>query len=172
MDKLKGKNTRGAIQVRPPQFAVETERVVEGVKIPERTDQQATNFVLNQTAGKLPLKDLFSFIKEQREAAERRRKKAELSKGTEEGEDEDDEEDDDRQAKELRFEMQYREIEKYDKEKELKGMVATGEDPPTEQDIAKVIDARLKRHNRLLEGTLREDAERVESLLSNTRVAV
>jgi hypothetical protein len=126
--------------------------------------------VLNQTAGKLPLKDLFSFIKDQREAAERRRKKAEQSKNADG--DEEEEEDDDRQAMELRFEMQYREIEKYDKDKELKGMVATGEDPPTEEAINKVKEARVNRHTKLLEGTLREDADRVESHLSQSRVAV
>ena len=44
--------------------------------MPLRNDHSATNFILSQTPGKLPLKDLFAFIKEQREAAEARRKKA------------------------------------------------------------------------------------------------
>jgi len=168
--KLQNKRNRQKIDVRPPTFPTEAERIVQDVKIPTSQNQTSTNFVLNQTAGKLPLKDLFSFIKDQREAAERRKRKAEQSKGKDEAEEE--EEDEDRQAMELRFEMQYREIEKYDKEKELKGMVATGEDPPTEADINKVKDARLKKHSKLLEANLREDAERVESALSQVRVAV
>jgi len=168
--KLQNKRNRQKIDAVPPKFPTEPERVVEDVKIPTARNQTATNFVLNQTAGKLPLKDLFSFIKDQREAAERRRRKAEQSKNADG--DEEEEEDDDRQAMELRFEMQYREIEKYDKEKELKGMVATGEDPPTEKDINRVKEGRLKRHTKLLENNLREDAERVESTLSQVRVAV
>jgi hypothetical protein len=51
-------------------------------------------------------------------------------------------------------------------------MIATGEDPPTEKDINKVKDARLKRHEKLLQTNLRGDAERVESTLNQSRVAV
>merc|ERR1719301_224542 len=70
----------------------------EEIRIPLRNDHSATQFILGQTPGKLPLKDLFSFIKEQREAAEARRKKARTMA-------ENDDEDDDLQARELRFEM-------------------------------------------------------------------
>jgi len=84
----------------------------------------------------------------------------------------DDEEDEDRQAMELRFEMQYREVEKYDKEKELKGMVATGEDRLTDKAMDNVEKGRERRHLRLLEGQALLDSERVESVLTQDRVAV
>merc|ERR1719281_1832524 len=119
------------------------------VKVPPRTDQEATNFVLNQTVGKRPLKDMISFINEQRQNLENRRRKAEAAKelaaSTGSIVDQEDEDDDDIQAVELRFEMQFREVDKYDKDKELKSMVAIGEDLLSESDIQKAETNRLRR---------------------------
>jgi len=174
INSLKAKKGRRPVEVKPPSFVTEDiDRLIDGVKVPQRFDHQTTNFVLSQTAGKLPLKDLSSFIKEQRDTAERRRKKAEAS--NQDGDDvheAEDIEDDDRQAIELRFEMQYREIEKYDKEKELKGFVATGENLMSEDDIARCRESRGNRQSRLHERRIQDDMARVESALHQDRVAV
>merc|ERR1719253_265639 len=78
---MKNKRGRGPVEAKAPEFpAQRADRSVDGVKVPQRFDPQSTRFVLNQTAGKLPLKDLFSFIRDQREAAERRRRKAEAGR--------------------------------------------------------------------------------------------
>lgn len=173
---LKSKRNRKEIQVKHPAISMEPpEKMVDGVKVLTRVDQQATNFVLNQTAGKLPLKDLFTFIRDQREAAEKRRRKAEASRGgAEDGAVAEDMEgdSDDRQALELRFEMRYREVEKYDKDKELKGLVAIGQEPPTEDEVTQVTHGREQRHDRLMGSRVEEDTKRVESVLRKDRVAV
>lgn len=171
VETLKSTRDRNAIEVKLPRHAVESERIVDGVKMKPPFSQQSTNFVLNQTAGKLPLKDLSSFIREQRDAAERRRRRAEAMGGAANA-GEENEDQDDRQALELRFEMQYREVEKYDKEKELKGVVAVGEDTLTEAEVAREIEARRKRQARLLDSRMKEDAERSKTATSNKRVAV
>mmetsp|Transcript_50838 Transcript_50838/g.94107 ORF Transcript_50838/g.94107 Transcript_50838/m.94107 type:complete len:874 (+) Transcript_50838:125-2746(+) len=167
----------GPMEFKPPLFVVDgADRVIDGVKVPPRFDQQATNFMISQTAGKLPLKDLASFIREQREAADRRRRKAEASpvEGDEAAarEAEEEADPDSRQAMELRFEMQYREIEKYDKEKELKAGVASGEELLTEEEILREHDARSRKCNRQIEGIMQEGATRFESVLSDKQVAV
>eukprot|EP00747_Dinoflagellata_sp_TGD_P163696 gnl/TRDRNA2_/TRDRNA2_182659_c0_seq1.p1 gnl/TRDRNA2_/TRDRNA2_182659_c0~~gnl/TRDRNA2_/TRDRNA2_182659_c0_seq1.p1 ORF type:complete len:862 (-),score=186.92 gnl/TRDRNA2_/TRDRNA2_182659_c0_seq1:211-2757(-) len=169
VDKLKAKQQRGPIEVVYPTFKQqETERQVEGVTIPLKVDQSATNFVLSQAPGKMPLKDLFSFIREQREAADNRRKKA--AGGDEDGED--GEIDDDKQAAELRFELQYREVLKYDQEKELKSMVAIGEEPTTESAANMVHEGRKRRHETKMQERIHEDVHRFESTLSLDRVAI
>jgi len=171
--KLQAKKERDPLKVIHPTFKQEElERTINGVKVPvTRLDQQATNFVLNQTAGKLPLKDLFSFIKEQREAAGSRRRWA--AGATSEGEDEEAADDvEDKQALELRFELQYREVDKRDKDKELKSTRATGEEPPTEEAVDRVRDARKLRHERLLQTRMQQDVGRVESVLSQAKVNV
>jgi len=171
VSKLQEKQGRGPLQATHPVFKEdELERVVNGVKVPTtRTDQHATNFVLNQTAGKLPLKDLFAFIKEQREAADNRRKWA-STQGVQQ--EEEVAEDEDRQALELRFELQYREVDKRDKDKELKSTPATGEEPPTEEALEDVRRARKLRHEKLLQMRMQNDVDRVESVLSVSKVTV
>merc|ERR1719356_1442248 len=113
---------------------------MDGVKVPVAPMTQSNaNYVLNQVAGKLPMKDLPAFIKGQREAAEARRRRAEerLAAGKD-VEQESEDEDMDRQALELQFDMAYREVEKKDKQKELQSMVAAkGEDLLTEEGVAK-----------------------------------
>merc|ERR1740138_543194 len=106
--RLKDKKGRGPLDTKAPVFPAEIgDRSIDGVKVPQtKLGTQNTNFVLNQTAGKLPLKDLSSFIKEQRDAAETRRRKATGESA------ESDTEEDDKQALMLRFEMQYREDDK------------------------------------------------------------
>lgn len=170
--RLKEKKSRKPLEAIRPTFAQEeTERYIQGIKVPVRMNQQATNFILNQTAGKLPLKDLFAFIKEQREAADSRHRWAATRA---EGSDDPDEvsEDEDKQAVELRFELHYREVDKLDKDKELKSMRATGEAPPTEENAVKVIEGRERRHDRLLEHRMRSDAQRAEPVVSNRKVTV
>lgn len=159
--------------IHPTHKEEELERVVNGVKVlTTRTDQQATNFILTQTAGKLPLKDLSAFIKEQREAADNRRKWATSQQGVGGGEEEEIAEDEDKQALELRFELQYREIDKRDKDKELKSGPAPGEEPPTEEAMEQVRRARKQRHERLLQLRVQNDVGRVESVLKRANVAV
>mmetsp|Transcript_72733 Transcript_72733/g.113810 ORF Transcript_72733/g.113810 Transcript_72733/m.113810 type:complete len:859 (-) Transcript_72733:74-2650(-) len=145
------------------------------VKIPSTLDQTATNFVLNQTAGKRPLKDLMSFINEQRQSMEKRKQKAAASAqlaSTRSAIDEDEEDDDDRQAMELRFELTFREIEKYDKDKELKSVIAIGEDLLTDAEIARVQENRRKRQETLTTQRIERDLARVESERSQDAVAV
>lgn len=176
------KTKRAPLELKPPAFVLDgADRIVDGVKVPPRFDQQATNFVLNQSAGKLPLKDLASFIREQREAADRRRRKAEASpieSSPQSGDEaatlevEDEADTDARQAMELRFEMQFREIEKYDKDKELKSGVAPGEELLTEIQIQHERDVRSRRSKKLLEGHMQEGAARFDSVLSQESVAV
>jgi len=171
--RLKEKQGRGPLEVKAPVFPEPPgDRLIEGVKVPTtKLSTQNTNFVLNQTAGKLPLKDLFSFIKEQREAAESRRRKAET--GREQGgsvESEADE--DDKQALMLRFEMEYREVEKYDKVKELNSVVALGEDQLSTEDVSQGEDARRRRHQRLLDGKMEADTARHEPVLKQEKVPV
>ena len=88
-------------------------RLLGVTKVPFGLNHSTTNFVLNQRAGKLPLKDLSAFIREQAVVDDGRKAQDEAG---------------DAQAQELRFEKQYRDVERRDKEKELKGMVAIGED--------------------------------------------
>ena len=92
---------------------VEPERyiTVDDVKIPvdEVYGQQHFNFVMNQIPGKMPLVDLAAFIKAQREQLNQTHAKA--TAGQVEDKDEDEETAQDRQAKELRFEMRFRDLE-------------------------------------------------------------
>merc|ERR1719265_1627382 len=100
---LKGKSGRKPLEnILPTLVAEEGDREMDHthgkVKVPPRTDQEATNFILNQTAGKRPLKDMISFINEQRQNLENRRLKAEAAKemaATGSVVDQDEEEDDD-----------------------------------------------------------------------------
>ncbi|CAJ1449433.1 unnamed protein product [Effrenium voratum] len=167
-DKVKLAKSKGPMQLRLPKFkSEELERTMSGIKVPTtRMDQQATNFVLTQTAGKLPLKDLVTFIREQREVADQRRQRVNATVGSME------EVEDDRQAKELRFELQYREVDKRDKDKELKNTRATGEEPPNEDAIQEVHETRRKRYERLFRSRINQDVSRVESVLSQERIAV
>eukprot|EP00449_Zooxanthella_nutricula_P039625 CAMPEP_0198597400 /NCGR_PEP_ID=MMETSP1462-20131121/144375_1 /TAXON_ID=1333877 /ORGANISM="Brandtodinium nutriculum, Strain RCC3387" /LENGTH=500 /DNA_ID=CAMNT_0044329061 /DNA_START=36 /DNA_END=1534 /DNA_ORIENTATION=+ len=177
VEKLKKKKGRGPVQVRPPTFALEvSEHTVDGVKVPaSRCDQQATNFVLNQTAGKLPLKDLFTFIREQREGMktlqrEQAGKAQEDVGGLEAAVLAD--EDEDKQALELRFEMQYREVDKSDRDKELKSTAARGEEQPSKEVVEQCHAAHRTRHGRLLQRRMEADAGRVDSVLHHAHAAV
>mmetsp|Transcript_88614 Transcript_88614/g.228542 ORF Transcript_88614/g.228542 Transcript_88614/m.228542 type:complete len:864 (-) Transcript_88614:82-2673(-) len=172
--RLQDKKVRAPLEVRPPVQKVEVlERVVDGVKIPTAgIDTHSTRFVLNQTAGKLPLKDLVSFIKKQREAAETRRRRAEAGRKQGSTDDEASDDDDDKQALELRFDMQYREVDKYDKEKELRSAVAIGEDQMTEEDLHRVEQQRRMRHVKIMHQRMNNDMVRVETVLSHQQVAV
>merc|ERR1719181_1368912 len=140
--------------------------MVDGIQVPARQDHSATNFILNQTPGKLPLKDLFTFIRTQREAAELRRKKARTMTEN------DDEDEHDRQARELRFEMGYREIEMFDKQKEIKSMVCLGEAPMNDAAQEAVRRAREERYHKLLENQFDLDMERHSSKLSRETVCI
>jgi len=169
LNKLKGRK-KGPLQVIHPTFKVdELERTINGIKVPtSRADQSSTNFILNQTAGKLPLKDLVAFIREQREAADSRRRQ--IADGIDNLEEEVIE--DDRQAQEVRFELQYREVNKRDKDKELKSNRASGEEPPNKSAIAEVEAARKRRYESLFQHRIDDDVKRVESVLSNSNIAV
>jgi len=181
MNTLKSKSGRRPLENKLPVFVPEEgDREMDHgagkVKVPPRTGQEATNFIINQTVGKRPLKDMISFIGEQRENLENRRRKAEAAKelaatagSVVEVEDEDD---DDTQAIELRFEMQFREVEKYDKDKELKSMVAIGEDLLSEAEIAKANQGRMRRYDGLFAGRISSEKERVESMRTQDAVAV
>jgi hypothetical protein len=145
------------------------------IKVPPRTDQEATNFILSQTAGKRPLKEMNSFIAEQRQNLENRRMKAEAAKelaATGSVVDQEEEEDDDRQAIELRFEMQFREVDEYDKNKELKSMVAIGEDLLSEVDIEKAKQGRVRRYEASFAAKMMEERNRVETVRTQDPVAV
>jgi len=98
--------------------------------------QANTNFVLGQTAGKIPMRDLPLFIKSQREAVESRQRRAEERHAAgKEGDDASEDDDEDRQALELQFELAYREVAKKDKDRELKSMVAArGEEELTQEE--------------------------------------
>eukprot|EP00439_Symbiodinium_sp_Y106_P081206 s1258_g20.t1 len=171
INKLQGKKKNPMRVVLPTFKREELERTISGVKVPTtRTDQQATNYILNQTAGKLPLKDLVAFIREQRQAADQRRRL--VSDNFKNQSEEEEEEEEDKQAAELRFELQYREVDKRDKDKELKSTRATGEEPPAAQEISDVCAARKARHEKLLQYRIGQDVKRVESVLTHTRVAV
>jgi len=172
INKLQGKKKNPMRVVLPTFKREELERTISGVKVPTtRTDQQATNYILNQTAGKLPLKDLVAFIREQRQAADQRRRLV-SDNFKNQSEEEEEEEEEDKQAAELRFELQYREVDKRDKDKELKSTRATGEEPPAAQEISDVCAARKARHEKLLQYRIGQDVKRVESVLTHTRVAV
>lgn len=178
-NKLKERRNRGALESKPPVHAVESaDRSVGGVKVPTgHCGPQAAGYVLSQTAGKLPLKDLNSFIREQRDGLQtlqqeqaRKRQEGGHSAGLEEASLAFEEET--KQALELRFEMQYREVEKYDRGKELRSNAAPGEDQPTEAEIRGVREARRQRHARILAKRMEADVSRVESVLSQGKVAV
>jgi len=183
MGTLKTKRNRKPLENKMPTFVPEEEdRQMEHgggkIKIPPDVTtkgQEATNFILNQTVGKRPLKDMISFINEQRQSLENRRKKAEAAKemaSTGSVVDQDDDDDDDIQAVELRFEMQFREVDKYDKDKDLKSMVAIGEDLLSEKEIAKANENRSRRRESLFAGKIGDDKARVQSLRSQDAVAV
>jgi len=166
---LKNKRGRGPLQALPAQFAQDvTEKIIDGVKVPVDFHQQSTNFVLNQTAGKMPLKDLFGFIMKQREAAERRRRRAEAEHRGEKVDDDGDDEDNDIQALELRFELQYRDVAKYDKDKDLNSRPAIGEDQIEEENVEKFDKARAQKHDSLLQESLEADTRRADSVMKES----
>eukprot|EP00933_Yihiella_yeosuensis_P028127 TRINITY_DN21929_c0_g1_i1.p1 TRINITY_DN21929_c0_g1~~TRINITY_DN21929_c0_g1_i1.p1 ORF type:complete len:866 (-),score=170.53 TRINITY_DN21929_c0_g1_i1:27-2624(-) len=171
---LQGKSERGPLDVRHPTHKTqELERTVNGVKVPTtRQDPTATNFILNQTAGKLPLKDLFNFIKEQREAADNRQKWAAKEGGGDSDGEPQEGEYEDKQAVELRFELRYREVDKRDKDKELKSTPAVGEEPPSDEVKDRVREARKRRHENLMKFRMSSDVGRVESVLTNAKVII
>mmetsp|Transcript_56387 Transcript_56387/g.132233 ORF Transcript_56387/g.132233 Transcript_56387/m.132233 type:complete len:891 (-) Transcript_56387:47-2719(-) len=163
---LKEKRSRAKLDAKPPLFAVEApHKTIDGVKVPLKMDQSATNFVLNQAPGKLPLKELASFIREQRAAAETRKLKATM------GSDED-EDDDDIHAQEMRFEMQFREVAKSDKDKALKSGIARGEAPMTEEAQEREKERRRWRHAVILERRVVDDRARVASVLTQESVTI
>jgi len=178
---LRTKKGRKTLENVLPTFVLDEEdremdHVGGKVKVPPRTDQEATNFILNQTPGKRPLKDMISFIGEQRQNLETRRLKAEAAKERAASKqsvvDDDEEEDDDRQAIELRFDMQFREVDEYDKAKELKSMVAIGEDLLSDRDIEKAMQGRLRRYETGFAAKMLEDKTRVETVRTQAPVAV
>jgi hypothetical protein len=175
VSKLMEKKGRGPLEVRRPVYpVVVTEKTVDGVKIPTAAlNSHGTKYILNQTAGKLPLKDLVGFIKDQREAAEKRRRKAEAGRAASKtGASTEDEDEDDKQALELRFDMEYREVEKFDKDKELKNLPSIGQDTLTEMEMQKIDVGRRTRHDKIMQGRMQTDIARVDSVLSQEHVAV
>jgi hypothetical protein len=181
MNTLKAKRHRKPLDNKLPTLAAaegdrEMEHASGKVKVPPNIDKAATDFILNQTVGKRPLKDMISFINEQRQNLENRRRKAEAAKelaaSTGSIVDQEDEDDDDIQAVELRFEMQFREVDKYDKDKELKSMVAIGEDLLSEKDVQKAETNRLRRYEMLCDGKIASEKARVQSIRSQEPVAV
>jgi hypothetical protein len=161
---LHGKRTRGPLELKPPKFVHDpSEKMVDGLKVPTRFNTQATSFVLNQTAGKVPLKDLYSFICKQRESAERRRLQAEAAHAAGQSDD-DEEEENDIQALELRFGLQYRDVAKYNKEKELNSRVALGEDQRTIDEVESIRKKHIRKQSAILESTLAQDVNRIESV--------
>mmetsp|Transcript_38006 Transcript_38006/g.88821 ORF Transcript_38006/g.88821 Transcript_38006/m.88821 type:complete len:894 (+) Transcript_38006:134-2815(+) len=163
---LKEKRGRQKLDAKPPVFAVQaTHKTIDGVKVPLQIDQVATNFVLNQSPGKLPLKDLASFIRDQRAAAESRRMRATTTTDL-------DEVDDDIHAQELRFEMQFREVARSDKDKGLKSSVAIGEAPMTDEAQEREHTRRRRRHTEILNRRVAEDRARVTSVLTQESVTI
>jgi len=180
MGTLKSKSGRPPLENKAPVFvSAEGDREMHytggKVKVPPHVNQEATNFVLNQVPGKRPLKDMISFIAEQRQNLENRRRKAEAAKelaSTGSVVEQEEEDDDDIQAIELRFEMQFREVDQYDKNKELKSMVAIGEDLLTDRETAKAHSIRQKRHEALFSAKISSDKARVQSDRRSDAVAV
>lgn len=179
---LGARRKRGPLEVRPPAFAAEeTERVVDGVKVSTvRFDPQSAGYVLGQKNGKLPLKDLFSFIREQRSGLEtlkcEQEAKVKAAGGTDAARGladmsaEADKED--KQALELRFEMHYRDVDKFDRDKELRSMPSPGEERPSDQDVQSVREARAQRHAALIARRMASDMSRSESVVGNSKVPV
>ncbi|CAK0906205.1 unnamed protein product [Prorocentrum cordatum] len=163
-------------KTKPPTYRFEVaERDINGVKVPVAPMTQAnTNFVLSQTVGKIPMKDLPLFIKSQREAVESRQRRAEERHAAgKEGDDASEDGEEDRQALELQFELAYREVEKKDKERELKSMAAArGEEELTQEDAERERAARRKREEKLKQNRLQRDVTRADTVLSKLVVAV
>eukprot|EP00929_Paragymnodinium_shiwhaense_P009241 TRINITY_DN113334_c0_g1_i1.p1 TRINITY_DN113334_c0_g1~~TRINITY_DN113334_c0_g1_i1.p1 ORF type:complete len:865 (+),score=215.13 TRINITY_DN113334_c0_g1_i1:200-2794(+) len=168
---LAGKRGRGPVSAKAPHFEFDVaEKTVEGVKVPTDFHQQSTNYVINQTAGKLPLKDLTAFIYKQRDKAAKQRRKAEAAHRGEELEEEEElDDDDDTQAKELRFDLQYRDVGKYDKEKELNSRVAVGEEQLTQDVKDSFQEERKKSHAKLIEDMVKADVNRAQSELKEAQ---
>lgn len=174
VEALKQKKGRGPLQVKkfspPPE---ETTRVVDGVKVPTRTGSQMTAYVLNQTNGRLLLKDMMALIQDQRKTAEERRLKA--AKGLQEvGFDVDMEgmETGDLQALELRWETMYREVETADKDRELKTKMALGDSELTEAEVEEQVQARLRKHADALQAMKDADLLRMEPEVNDYPVRV
>lgn len=164
---LKQKKARVSIEAKPPAIgADDADHMVDGVKVPTRFNHSSINFVLNQTAGKLPLKDRLSFIKEQGRAEETRKSKAkeESSKLECTVGDEDGTEDGDAQAQEVRFEMRYREVEGR--------IVGRGGKQLDESQIESVREACRSRHAHTIKAMMTSDIARTQSVLLEERVAV
>lgn len=163
-------------KAKPPTFRFEMEeRNMGGVKVPVAPMTQTNaNFVLGQTVGKIPMKDLPLFIKGQREMVESRQRRAEERHAAgKEGDDASEDDDEDRQALELQFELAFREVEKKDKERELKSMVAaSGEKELTQEGAEREQAARRKREEKLKEDRLQRDVARADTVLSKPVVAV
>mmetsp|Transcript_116740 Transcript_116740/g.330240 ORF Transcript_116740/g.330240 Transcript_116740/m.330240 type:complete len:846 (+) Transcript_116740:3-2540(+) len=154
---LKNKRGRGPVEASPPHFPVDVaDRMVDGVKVPTRFDQQSTNFVLGQTPGKLEMRTKIKML-----TAERRGYQPEGI---------DDEEDqDDTRAQEVRFDLQYRDVAKCNKEKELSSKVAIGEDQLAEEDVQRFREAYRERHRQLLDEALQADVVRATSVLREAK---
>jgi len=175
MSTMRNIKEREAVGVRMPAFAAEAaDRTVDGVLVPVAcTDQRATNFVMNQTAGKRPLKDLVPFIRESRKAAEDQKRLAATSsvglgvEDTGEGD-----EDAGKQARELRFDMLFRDVEQKDRQRELQSEKASGDELLTEDAIRRLQEDRKERHARIRESLMQGDVARSVSTLSQKHTSV
>jgi len=175
MTSMRNMKDRDVIGVRMPAFAADAaERMVDDVLVPVAcTDQRATNFVLNQTAGKRPFKDLVPFIRESREAAEHQKHLAatgSLGLGVEDAVQGD--EDAGKQAQELRFDLLFREVEQKDRQREIQSEKASGDELLTEDAIRQLQEGRKERHARIRESLMQGDVARSESMLSHKHTSV
>jgi len=160
VEKLKGHKHRGPIEAKPPVIKVEVaEHVIDGIRVPNtHLGQQATNYILTQTPGKVPLQHFAAFLKEQRTGSASANGSGEQA--------------DNKQVMECRFDLQYREIANYDKAKELKNGRAVGEDQLTDEEIQKIMDERRERQELNAERLRIADVERVEPTLLSAKVGV
>merc|ERR1719410_1073184 len=157
MTSMRNAKDREVTGVKMPSFVADAaERMIDGVLVPVASaDQRATNFVLNQTAGKRPFKDLVPFIRESREAAEHQKRLAATgSLGLDVEDTAQDDEDAGKQAQELRFDMLFREVEQKDRQREIQSEKASGDELLTEDVIMRLQEGRKERHARIRESLM------------------
>jgi len=164
-DALEEKKRRGELKplkLKMPIFPEpDPEIVLEDIPIPRPDKPHALDSVLKHKPGKLPLKAFRSFVLNQREKADARM--AQAIEDADADTLDDDYSDSDMNAKEMRFEIKWRNTENYDKGKELKGISEIGENTFTENQKNSVTTGRAKKQDRLWSDALENARERTES---------
>jgi hypothetical protein len=164
-----GHGGSGVLATKPPNFRPPTpDQTVEGIRFPPNVlTHAAVANVLTQEAGKLKIRDLKKAIDEAKQKADA--DAARLEQATQEIGDEPPEEMG-RQLVETIFERKYREVEDFERSKEIKWFVSVGDANMTPEEIEEAMQAQQARETRIRERREQADRQRKRTELCDERV--